>query len=317
MMLRRFLMFGGAWFQLLLLGASCLAQSAATTSAPQENASEKPGPEAAVRAAIEAYVAAFNAGDAQALAECWSDDGVFLTPDGSRQRGKERIEAYFASYFEENPGLHLVVTVDALRLIGDDVALEEGTAYVEHEGEASSESRYLAIHRRGENGWKLDTIRETVLPEAESPDSPLNDLAWLVGSWEDVAPEGVAVESTYHWAEGGKFLVHTFSVLVEGELDMKGTQIIGWDPSEQRIRSWFFDSDGGFGTGTWTAGETDGVWTVEQKTTLPDGRHGTAVNHYLRIDDDTFMWSSSERQIDGAADDDVAPFAVRRVLTSE
>ena len=35
---------------------------------------------------------------------------------------------------------------------------------------------------------------------------------------------------------------------------MTVTQRIGWDPAAKQIRSWEFDSEGGFGEGTW--GET-------------------------------------------------------------
>jgi len=33
---------------------------------------------------------------------------------------------------------------------------------------------------------------------------------------------------------------------------MAGMQIIGWGPAAKQMRSWVFDSDGGFGTVIWS-----------------------------------------------------------------
>lgn len=44
----------------------------------------------------------------------------------------------------------------------------------------------------------------------------------------------------------------SFKVSVPSMDDLEGTQVIGWDPAAGTIRSWMFDSDGGFGEGTWS-----------------------------------------------------------------
>lgn len=266
---------------------------------------------AAVRAAVEKYVQAFNAGDAEAVAQCWGAEGVYITPDGDRLKGPDAIKQHFADDFAENPGLQLTVTIDSLRLLGDDVALEEGTASVGQEGVAEESSTYVAVHHKHEGVWKLDTVRETVVPADADEGHPLDALEWLVGEWTDNSLPGVQVDSSYRWARGGQFLVNTFRVVIDDEIDMEGTQIIGWDPSRDTICSWLFDSDGGFGQGTWTEGE-EGEWLVETKNVLPDGRHSTSTNHYQRVDDDQFSWSSTKRRVELEKLPDVAPIAVRR-----
>ncbi|MBX9790717.1 MAG: SgcJ/EcaC family oxidoreductase [Pirellulales bacterium] len=267
----------------------------------------------AVRAAVETYVAAFNAADAKGVANCWSQRGSYITPGGVRLQGTGAIERHFADYFAENSGLKLVVTVDALRLVAPDVTLEEGTAYVSREDEPPSESTYVAVHVKRDGAWRLDTVRETVLPDEVETAGPLDGLAWLIGQWTDDSLEGVQVDSSYSWARDGKFLVNTFRVNIDGQIDLEGTQIIGWDPSRQTIRSWMFDSDGGFGEGTWTPGESDGQWTVEMKSVTPEGRHASAENHYRRVDDDKFTWASTKRSVGEAELSDVEPIEVHRV----
>ncbi|MBX3415792.1 MAG: SgcJ/EcaC family oxidoreductase [Pirellulales bacterium] len=295
-------------FSTVLAAAACLAQDAAATN---DGAAPANDDLAAVRTAVEKYVQAFNAGDAEAVAQCWGAEGVYITPEGERLKGPDAIKQHFADSFSESPGLQLTVTIDSLRLLGDDVALEEGTASVGQEGVAEETSTYVAVHHKHDGVWKLDTVRETVVPDNSGPEHALDSLAWLVGEWTDNSLPGVQVDSSYRWATGGQFLVNTFRVVIDDEIDMEGTQIIGWDPSRDTIRSWLFDSDGGFGQGTWTEGE-EGEWLVETKNVLPDGRHSTSINHYQRVDDDQFSWSSTKRRVELEKLPDVAPIAVRR-----
>ena len=64
--------------------------------------------------------------------------------------------------------------------------------------------------------------------------------------------------------------------------DLEGTQVIGWDPAAGTIRSWMFDSDGGFGEGIWT--KNDNTWIVKFSQVLPDGRKASATNIYTLVD---------------------------------
>ena len=46
--------------------------------------------------------------------------------------------------------------------------------------------------------------------------------------------------------EESEFITRSFTVAAEGHINISGMQIIGWDPVAKAIRSWTFDSDGGF-----------------------------------------------------------------------
>ena len=79
---------------------------------------------------------------------------------------------------------------------------------------------------------------------------------------------------------------------------MSGMQIIGWDPAAKQIRSWVFDSDGGFAEGRWT--NKDSRWYVTMAGTLPDGRKASSTNVLTYVDDDQFKWQSVNRTAGGS-----------------
>jgi hypothetical protein len=109
-------------------------------------------------------------------------------------------------------------------------------------------------------------------------------------------------------------LTYSFSAAVSDTDPLEGTQVIGWDPVSGVIRSWLFDSDGGFGDGVWTR---DGNrWIVAFRQTLPDGRQGKATNVYTVVDQNTLRWDSTQRTVDGEPLPDVAAVTIVRKAAS-
>lgn len=262
-------------------------------------AEKKPKPaseEDAIRAAVESYVTAYNQGDAKAVASHWSESGSWLSPSGQRFEGRQAIEKEMESLFAENKGVRIEVIDPNVRLVSPDVALEEGTVRVIRPTEPPSDSTYLAIHVKKDGQWKLDSVRETEIPDAPAASPQLQDLAWLVGEWIDESPDAT-IESNVTWTKNKTFLSYAFKTSVPGMDDLEGTQVIGWDPAAGTIRSWMFDSDGGFGEGTWS--KKDDSWIVKFNQVLPDGRKASATNIYTLIDANTFAWKSIGRKVDG------------------
>ena len=252
--------------------------------------------ESAIRAAIESYVAAYNRGDAKAVAAHWSDSGEWLSPSGQRFQGKVAIEKELQALFAENKGVRIEVMNPTIRILSADAAIEEGTAWVIRPAEPPSESTYLAIQVKKGGQWKLDTIRETDVPETPPTSSPLQDLAWLVGEWTDDSPDAT-VAATVTWTKNQSFLNYSFNASTPGMDDLEGNQVIGWDPAAGTIRSWMFDSDGGFGEGTWS--KKDNTWTIKFNQVLPDGRKASATNIYTLLNGTTITWKSIGRKVDG------------------
>jgi hypothetical protein len=157
-------------------------------------------------------------------------------------------------------------------------------------------------------------VEAAVAEVAEVPSSPLEDLAWLVGDWTD-EDAAASIETSVNWTKNGKFLTRAFRVVpAEGEV-RSGMQLIAWDPAEQVIRSWTYDSDGGFGEERWR--HTDGQWAIRSSYTLPDGGRASAI-HVLRIiDGDSFGWKSVSRVIDGTMQPDIDEVIVMRKAAEE
>jgi SnoaL-like domain len=61
--------------------------------------------EAAITKTAEAFVEAFQKGDAKAVASFWTPDGDYVDPSGRVLNGRPAIEKDFADLFAENKGL--------------------------------------------------------------------------------------------------------------------------------------------------------------------------------------------------------------------
>jgi uncharacterized protein (TIGR02246 family) len=268
-----------------------------------------------IEAEVAGYVEAFNAKDAAALSKHWSETGVYVRPDdGTRLVGRAAIEKEFAASFAERPDSILAVKVGTIRFVTPDVAIEEGTAEVAASDESPSRTGYAAVHVKRDGEWQIDSIRETDLPaekkeETAQPQNPLAELAWLVGDWEDLS-EQATVETTVTWTKNKTFLSYAFKVATGGLDELEGTQVIGWDPLRKALRSWMFDSDGGLGEGAWT--RKGNRWEVELRQVLADGRTASSTNIYQYVDDNTFVWQSVDREVDGQPLPDVEPVAIVR-----
>jgi len=252
--------------------------------------------EAAIRKAVASYVGAFNKADAKAVAAHWTPDGEFITPGGKALKGRDAIEREFEAYFGETKTAQVEVASPAIRFISPGVAVEEGTARLLLPEETPQETEYVAIHVKTAAGWKMDSIREQQVLRPQSHYEQLKVLEWLIGDWED-AGENASVEALCQWTKNRNFITRAFKVRVKERIEMEGTQVIGWDPAAGTIRSWVFDSEGGFGVGVWTR---DGDrWTVRMLQVLANGERASSINILTKIDDNTFTFRSVGREVDG------------------
>ena len=118
----------------------------------------------------------------------------------------------------------------------------------------------------------------------------------MVGSWVDQDAQATVVTQC-NWTRNNNFLTRSFTVQVRDRIDMAGMQIIGWDPATKQIRSWVFDSDGGFGQASWK--KQGKRWYVHQTGVLPDGRKSSSVNIITYVDDNTCTLQSVNRTVNG------------------
>ncbi len=260
--------------------------------------------EVAIRKAIDAYVAAFNKADAKSLAAMWAQEAVYTNPLTDEEVvGREAIEGQFASIFAEAKGVQLESTTLSIGFVSPNVAVEQGIARVIRPDKTSEESQYSAVYVKRDGQWLLDRVTEEVVPVVTSNYEQLRELEWMVGRWVDQDDKATVVTEC-NWTRNNNFLVRSFLVHVNDRINMSGMQIIGWDPAAKQIRSWVFDSDGGFGQATWKKKEDK--WFIQQNGILPDGQKSASVNIIRFVDEKTCMIQSVSRTVDDELLPDIA-----------
>lgn len=249
--------------------------------------------EAAIRAAVESYVAAYNRGDAKALAALWSPDAVYSVPESDEQVvGREAIEQQFATVLGGDDGARLAASTNAIQFVSPNVAVEHGTARVVRSEGPAEESAYTAVYVRRDGEWLLDRVSEEGSLGPSANYEQLRPLEWMIGTWVD-EDDRSRIETTCEWAKNRSFMTRSFTLSVRDQIELAGMQIVGWDPAKEEIRSWVFDSDGGFGEGSWT--KKGDAWHIKVVGTAPDGSLSSSLNIITRINDDRFTWQSIDR----------------------
>lgn len=243
----------------------------------------------------QAYIAAYNKGDAKALANFYAENVDYIDQDGAEVKGREAIQKLLADNFQANPGITLDLTIDEVKLLTPDVLVNRGVATVTPRDGAALATRYVAIDIKKGDQWQISQLTETDAP-APTAYSQLQALEWLVGNWANKAGD-LTVQTKITWAGDNNFLVRKFNVKGSDQNETDGWEIIGWDPERQQIRSWIFDSNGGFGEATWA---NDGEhWLIQASNVLPGGSHSTAEHVLTKVDDNKFSWETQNRTLDG------------------
>ena len=254
------------------------------------------------------YEEAYNKGDAKTLAGFYADDVDYIDQDGAEVIGRDAMEKLLADNFQQNPGVKLAITTEEIKQLTPDVKVTRGTATVTQAKGAAESTRYTAVRVRKGDHWEISQLNER---EAAPPNaySQLAVLEWLVGTWQDKGGDQT-VETKINWAGDKNFLVRTFK-LKGADSETDGWEIIGWDPIKQQIRSWIFDSNGGFGETTWAPNGDD--WLVRASNVLPDGTRSTAENVLTKVDDNKFTWESQNRTLNGEPQPSLDKIEVQRV----
>jgi len=291
--------------RLFLLVIGTVAVAAATVAQAQQ---ESPDDEARIRKNIAAYLEAFHNRDAEAMAALWTVDGEYLTPGGEVIKGRDALKESFERNFKEQEDVRVELDEPSVRVPSPSVAVEEGTAYVIQPDAEPQVINYVAVHVKQEGKWKLDSLREADAPDPTAADQ-LQQLSWLLGQWADQDEEST-VETTCEFTKNGNFITRSFRVSLQGEVNLEGTQVIGWDPVKETFRSWMFDSEGGFGEGTWSRREDR--WVVRTTQTLADGSRASAINILHPQEDGSYIWQSTGRDVDGHPQPNLGPVTIVR-----
>lgn len=252
---------------------------------------------AAVMANNRTYEAAYAKADAKALADFFAEDADYTTDEGQTYSGRAAIEAAIRSGLMANRGSKLAINLQTVRLLGPDTALEKGTTTVTGKSGEASTSQYTAIHVKKDGKWKINQLIESPVADL-TPRDRLEELAWLIGSWEETdKSDDLSIHSLYSWARGGNFLTRSITVKRAGNVTLEGWQIIGWDPLKEQLRSWTFDGEGGYAEGYFT--RNGNRWLLRETGVAPDGSRTGADNTITKVSADKLTWESTNRTHNG------------------
>lgn len=252
-----------------------------------------------IQKAVKLYVEAYNARDAKSLAALWAPDAIYLSQvTGNIIKGRSALEEEFAGQFQDLDQAKIEVATESIEFISPSVALESGIATIIVPNEKPENRNYTAIYIRREGKWLIDRVTEN--PEKTVDTShyeKLKALDWMVGTWID-QDENFVIKTECKWIGNNNYLMRAFKVnSAEESDDVSGMQFIGWDANKKQIRSWVFDSNGGYAEGIWS--QKKDRWIVKTKATLPGGEIATSTSVLKPVDENTFTWQKVNRVVDG------------------
>ncbi len=241
----------------------------------------------------------------------------FLTEDvefsnrltGEVLEGKEKIAKFIQERAKEINKRQLTFSFKAEKVDfpDPDVAIVEGLSEISDK-KALLQRNARKIELVKENGqWFIDTIREIEVAPPPPIYKYLKGLEWLIGKWKD-QDDDVSITFATKWDKFKNFIVQRFKMEVYDTLEMEGIQIIGWDPIEQKIRSWVYDSDGGFGSGVWS--KSGNNWNAVLNYVLSDGKKASATYSYTEINDKSYSFTATNRTINGKELPNIEPVTV-------
>lgn len=269
---------------------------------------------AEIRRVREAFLKAMNAGDVEAAVELWATDGDVANQAGELIRGRKAIGDQLKLLFASPDRPTLVLKPISLRMLAPGVAAEDGLA--RHRPipvGPPTKTLYSIIYVKRAGQWLVASVRQAV-SYPPSNYAKLAELEWLVGRWRAVHrdEDHQLFEGEFVWTPNKNYILHRFTLHLNNQLVLHGTERIGWDPREQKLKSWIFESDGGVLEGTWTRQEDDG-WVIELKGALGDGTPVSGRHEMVRTGENTMRVMLTERTRANQPEADQPPIELERV----
>jgi uncharacterized protein (TIGR02246 family) len=230
-----------------------LTSSLALLSAPPAQ-STKAEDEKAIRESAARYAEAFNRGDVDALAAQYAKDATYDEAEGPVITGRDEIRKALAANLAESPGTKMSIDIKSIRFTKTR-AIEIGEATLRPAKGEPTTVAYRAMHAKQPDGkWLMTNVGPDVTAEGSTSAGPLDEITWMLGTWHD-AEADMDLRCECKWDRNRRFMTRTFVMKAENRTALEVTEIIGWDAADRIIRSWVFDSDGGFGQNTWNGGD--------------------------------------------------------------
>lgn len=274
-----------------VLLACCIISPVALTQEGATSATLSP-PEAEIRGDIQAFVEAYNQKDAKQIAGLFIEQAYLVDENDDVIQGRANIESTFATLFAAVPDSKIETTVESIRFLTANLAVELGSTAITFTDGTVEYSRYSCVHVLDGAEWKMGLVRDIAIKPSHR--DHLAALSWMVGDWVD-ENDGTKVKTQCDYIDNGSFLIQQISVERAGEVSLTMTQRIGWDPVGQRFKSWVFDSEGGYGEANWTP--TENGWLLKFTGVNSDGRMASATNHIQPLGISKYVFESVDRVV--------------------
>jgi uncharacterized protein (TIGR02246 family) len=274
---------------------------------------EVPSPEiTGLEKAATDFIVAYNNKDAASIAGLFTEKGE-ITDIAAQDvvTGRREIQARYEAVFANKDTPSIAIEVDSVRLVAEDIAIEDGTLHFTSPGEdfPARSSTYTAVLRKNDGGvWQIASTRN--LEDATTPAGHLADLAQsLKGDWTG-QKDGMRLDLAFGWDDTGNFVTGEMLATKADAKPQTTTFRFGWDAGRETIACWAYDSGGGIAKADWTPTETG--WQIRTEGTTADGEPMSANQALTFEGQDTFIWSAKDRLIDGESQPEVNIRIVRQ-----
>jgi uncharacterized protein (TIGR02246 family) len=258
------------------------------------------------------FVAAYNKRDAAAIAALFTENAELTDLRATEViAGRAAIQASYEEIFADPAAPKVAVEVDSVRLVGKDIAVEDGTVHYTPPGDdpAPRSIHYTAVlQKNGDGAWQIASSRD--LGDATDAAGQLADLADLLkGDWT-ATRDGMRLDMAFGWDDSGKYLSGEMLATAADAEPLSTSIRIGWDAAKRTITWWTFDDGGGFSKGEWTP--TEDGWLIRTEGTTAEGE-ATSANQALSFEGrEAFNWTARDRIVDGNRLPDVSMRVVRQ-----
>jgi uncharacterized protein (TIGR02246 family) len=262
-----------------------------------------------------AYAEAFNRRDYAALADQWTARAE-LVEGAARLQGRDTIVASIRAWRERHPAASLAIQIQEVEPVAEPIARISGTMrFTQQPGATPVESRFTALRVKEGGTWRLAASRVT-----PAHVTALDELGWLLGTWQADAPEQGTIQITYEKALGGYAIIGRTTITPQpgkAALHPRGfeaLEVIHADRDAGLIRSWVFDSTGARGDGSFVF---DGTSFEKVMSGTPSdavrGRRANWVQVIAPAGDGKLTTHMIERTIDGVGLPDAEPLNFKKI----
>ena len=295
---------------LATLAPASRARADAPAAAAMPPAPPEVARDAGVRAASARYAMLFNERNYDKLAEEWTERAELVEGEGTLL-GRSAIMRSIRAWLDRHPQAQLAIEVTRVEFPADSLARVSGRmTFTSRAGAKPVESRFVSL-RVLENGrWRL--AESVVMP---SQSAALDELEWLVGTWQnDAERAGFAAEATFSRPLGDACIVGRTTIKPKQGKNREILQIIHPDRASGLVRTWIFDSTGARAEGVV---ESDGTSYHQSLVGTPAESARGSVARWVQVIAPTgegrFTVHAIERSVDGVPLPDGQPMDFRKV----